>query len=124
MAIIIWLTVAKNPTPISQSHTTPSGQTGSSDSDPVATAAGQSQITPQAGRQDQLNPPQFAASDGGENWRCVASGHGQRRTQEGQRVAHSGALRHVGAINVMGRDLPALHPRHSDCLVTVRRRND
>lgn len=92
--------------------------------DPVATAVGQSQITPQAGRQDRLNPPQFAASDGGENWRCVASGHGQRQTQEGQRVAQSGALRHVGAIDVMGRDLPALHPRHSDCLVTVRRRND
>ena len=92
--------------------------------EPVEHAAGAAQITPQAGRQDRLNPPQFAAGDGQGNWRCIVSGHGARLTQEGQRVAQNGALRHVGAIDVMGRDLPALHPRRSDCLVTVRRRDN
>lgn len=104
--------------------TTTSAPTVTHRPQPRATAVGRTQVTPQIGRQDRLDPPQFADSDGKGNWRCLASGHGVRRTTEGQRVLQNGALRHVGSVDVLGRDLPALHPRHSDCIVSVRRRGD
>jgi hypothetical protein len=31
-------------------------------------------------------------------------------------------LRHVGTIDVLGRDLPALHPQHADCIISIKRR--
>jgi len=79
-------------------------------------------ITRSPGRQEQHNLPEFEASEGGQPWHCVASGHGQRKSLIDRRVSVSGALRHVGTIDVLGRDLPALHPQHADCIISIKRR--
>jgi hypothetical protein len=81
-------------------------------------------ITLTPGRQAQHNLPEFGAADGGQPWHCVASGHGQRKTLVDRRVSVSGALRHVGSIDVLGRDLPALHPQHANCIISIRPRAD
>jgi hypothetical protein len=81
-------------------------------------------ITSVPGRQALHDPPQFEAADGGRSWHCVASGHGQRRTLNERRVSVSGALRHIGSIDVLGRDLPALHPQHAECIILIRRRKN
>ncbi len=87
-------------------------------------ALGSQHVTEVSGRQPLHNAPRFAASDGGKNWHCIASGHGQRRTYTDGRVTVSGALRHIGAVDVLGRDLPALHPDHANCIISIRRRRD
>ncbi len=84
---------------------------------------GPEHVTPQTGRAVPHNPPRFTASDGGRDWHCIASGHGQRRVLTDGEVTSTGALRHVGAVDVLGRDLPALHPEHADCIISVRRRS-
>jgi hypothetical protein len=86
-------------------------------------ALGSQHVTQLSGRQPLHNAPRFAASDGGKSWHCIASGHGQRRTYTDGRVTVSGALRHIGAVDVLGRDLPALHPDHADCIISIRRRS-
>ena len=78
-------------------------------------------ITQNSGRQEQHNLPEFDAA-GGQPWNCVASGHGQRKTLSDRSVSVTGTLRHVGSIDVLGRDLPALHPQHADCIISIRRR--
>ncbi|MGA9411603.1 MAG: hypothetical protein WBV78_14295, partial [Roseobacter sp.] len=90
----------------------------------TGTALAKQHVTRVAGRQAQHNLPEFNAADGGKPWRCVASGHGQRKTLADRRVSVSGALRHVGSIDVLGRDLPALHPQHADCIISIRRKAD
>jgi hypothetical protein len=90
--------------------------------EPRTPAIGRTQITNVAGRQAAHATPRFRAEDGGKAWHCVASGHGQRRSVVDGRVEVSGALRHVGSVDVLGRDLPALHPRHSSCVISIRRR--
>ncbi|WP_292306040.1 hypothetical protein [Marivita sp.] len=84
---------------------------------------GQHVVTREIGRQPEHNAPRFQTTRG-EVIRCVASGHGKRRSVVDGEVESSGALRHVGSVDVLGRDLPALHPRHSKCIVTVKRRKD
>lgn len=84
-------------------------------------AVGQTLVTRNAGRQAAHDSARFAAADGG-NWNCLASGHGKRTTYADRQAQASGALRHVGAVDVMGRDLPAVHPRHSGCIIAVKRR--
>ncbi|MCR9150724.1 MAG: hypothetical protein NXH83_11160 [Rhodobacteraceae bacterium] len=91
---------------------------------PRGPALGPGHVTGTTGRQALHEPPAFAAADGGQPWRCLASGHGKRRTLSGDTVVSDGALRHVGAIDLLGRDLPALHPDHADCIISVRRRRD
>ncbi len=93
---------------------------------PVATepALKQAHITRFSGRQEQHNLPEFDAADGGQPWRCVASGHGQRKSLSDRRVSTSGTLRHVGSIDVLGRDLPALHPQHANCIISLKRRTN
>ena len=81
-------------------------------------------ITNTPGRQAQQDLPQFDAKGGGQPWRCVASGHGQRKTLTDRRVSVSGTLRHIGSIDVLGRDLPALHPQHAECIISIKRRGD
>jgi hypothetical protein len=91
---------------------------------PKAPSSAKTFITSAPGRQAQHAAPQFAADDGGRPWSCVASGHGMRRSVVDGKVVVAGALRHVGAIDVLGRDLPALHPDRSDCIISVRRRSE
>ena len=91
---------------------------------PTRPALAKKHVTVDPGRQEQHDLPQFDAADGGQPWRCVASGHGQRRTLNDRRVSVSGALRHIGSIDVLGRDLPALHPQHADCIISLRRKKN
>ena len=91
---------------------------------PSQPALAKNHVTVVPGRQEQHDLPQFDAEDGGQPWRCVASGHGQRRTLNDRRVSVSGALRHIGSIDVLGRDLPALHPQHADCIISLRRKKN
>ena len=81
-------------------------------------------ITRLPGRQPVHAEPRFAADDGGKPWRCLASGHGKRLNRADEGFESAGALRHVGAVDVLGRDLPALHPRHPNCIISIRRRRD
>ena len=83
---------------------------------------GRELITATPGRQPLHNPPAFQGKAQGETWNCVASGHGKRKSVEDGKVVSSGALRHVGSVDVLGQDLPALHPRHAHCIVLVKRR--
>lgn len=83
---------------------------------------GRELITSTPGRQPAHNPPAFQGKAQGEQWNCVASGHGKRKSVEDGKVVSNGALRHVGSVDVLGRDLPALHPRHPHCIVSVKRR--
>lgn len=89
---------------------------------PQAGAVGPTLVTRQTGRQPQHAAPQFAAKGGKGKWTCLASGHGKRRSATDREVRATGALRHVGAVDVLGRDLPALHPERSGCIISVRRR--
>ncbi len=89
---------------------------------PRQAARGPEHVTPRTGRAIAHNPPRFSSRDGGRSWHCLASGHGKRRTIVDGEVAVTGALRHVGAVDVLGRDLPALHPEHTSCIISVRRR--
>jgi len=91
---------------------------------PTRPALAKKHVTVDPGRQEQHDLPQFDAADGGQPWRCVASGHGQRRTLNDRRVSVSGALRHIGSIDVLGRDPPALHPQHADCIISLRRKKN
>ena len=104
----------------------PSGTPGTMTHSPTpkAPAAAKTHITSAPGRQAQHDAPQFAADDGGRPWTCLASGHGIRRSVVDGKVVGAGALRHVGAVDVLGRDLPALHPARSDCIISVRRRGE
>lgn len=79
-------------------------------------------ITTTPGRQPVHNPPAFQGNAQGETWNCVASGHGKRNSVEDGKVVSNGALRHVGSVDVLGQDLPAFHPRHAHCIVSVKRR--
>ncbi len=88
------------------------------------TSVGQALVTNTTGRQPAHATPRFRASDGGKDWHCIASGHGKRRSYVDGQVAVSGALRHIGAVDVLGRDLPALHPQHASCVISVRRRGN
>ena len=81
-------------------------------------------VTATPGRQHTDQAPQFAARDGGAPWSCVASGHGRRNRTVNGVAQGSGTLNHVGSVDVLGRDLPALHPDHADCIVAVRRRRN
>jgi hypothetical protein len=87
----------------------------------TAPPLGRQHVTNRPGRQEANNEPRFAGANGGA-WHCLASGHGKRRTRADGEVASQGALRHVGAVDVLGRDLPALHPDHAECIISVRRR--
>lgn len=91
---------------------------------PSQPAIGKVLVTETAGRQPAHNPPQFDVDKGGRAWNCLASGHGQRKTLSNRRVSVSGALTHVRSIDVLGRDLPALHPDHAECVLSVRRKRD
>ena len=104
--------------PVATGGTTTHAQT------PTLPALAKKHVTVDPGRQAQHDLPQFDADDGGQPWRCVASGHGQRRTLNDRRVSVSGALRHIGSIDVLGRDLPALHPQHADCIISLRRKKN
>lgn len=110
------------PKPV-QTASIPSGTAGTitHSSTVMGSTSAKTQITAAPGRQAQHDAPLFAADDGGKPWTCLASGHGIRRSVVDGRVVVAGALRHVGAIDVLGRDLPALHPGRSDCLISVRR---
>ena len=103
----------------------PQAQGGSSSHETQVTHApvASRHITVTPGRQAQHNPPSFADANGGGSWDCLASGHGQRETLTNRRVTVAGALQHVGSIDLVGRDLPALHPGHANCIISVQRRN-
>jgi hypothetical protein len=113
------------PRPV-QTASVPSGTPGTMTHSPTPAvpAVAKTHITANPGRQAQHAAPQFAADDGGRPWSCLASGHGMRRSVVDGKVVVAGALRHVGAIDVLGRDLPALHPGRSDCIISVRRRGE
>ncbi|WP_219787315.1 hypothetical protein [Celeribacter sp. PS-C1] len=119
-------TVMKRPKPRPNLHGQISNSGGATVQH-VPTPAGQmvSQdfITQKPGSQPTHDAPRFA-SDNGDVWRCVASGHGKRRSYADEEASANGALVHVGAIDVLGRDLPALHPSHSNCIISVKRRSE
>ncbi|WP_142638999.1 hypothetical protein [Ruegeria faecimaris] len=75
------------------------------------------------GRHDPHDLPRFRSAAAKENWECVASGFGQRRYDAGRGVLlNSGALRHLGNVDAMARDVPARHPKHSGCIISVKRK--
>ena len=123
-------TATPGATPIMVPRPRPSGLT-SAKPGPSATVAhrqsltspplGRQHVTNRPGRQEANNEPRFASTNGGA-WHCLASGHGKRHTRVDGEVASQSALRHVGAVDVLGRDLPALHPDHAECIISVRRR--
>lgn len=114
------------PRPTTTATTTPTNGGGPIKHAPEVTmpARGHEQITIETGRQTPHAPPRFASEDGAGDWACLASGFGKRRTAADADSQANGALRHVGAVDVLGRDLPALHPDHTSCIITVRRRKD
>jgi hypothetical protein len=111
------------PRPSAQKPAATGGNTTHSQT-PTRPALAKKHVTVDPGRQEQHDLPQFDATDGGQPWRCAASGHGQRRILSDRRVSVSGALRHIGSIDVLGRDLPALHPQHADCIISLRRKKN
>lgn len=75
------------------------------------------------GRHDPHDLPRFRNAAAKENWECVASGFGRRRYDAGRGVLLSnGALRHLGNVDAMARDVPARHPKHSGCIISVKRK--
>ncbi len=75
------------------------------------------------GRHDPHDLPRFRNAATKENWECVASGFGQRRYDAGRGVLlNNGALRHLGNVDAMARDVPARHPKHSGCIISVKRK--
>ncbi len=75
------------------------------------------------GRHDPHDLPRFRDAAAKENWECVASGFGQRRYDAGRGVLlNNGALRHLGNVDAMARDVPARHPKHSGCIISVKRK--
>ncbi len=75
------------------------------------------------GRHDPHDLPRFRSAAAKENWECVASGFGQRRYDAGRGVLlNNGALRHLGNVDAMARDVPARHPKHSGCIISVKRK--
>ncbi len=75
------------------------------------------------GRHDPHDLPRFRSVAAKENWECVASGFGQRRYDAGRGVLlNNGALRHLGNVDAMARDVPARHPKHSGCIISVKRK--
>ncbi|WP_298938155.1 hypothetical protein [uncultured Ruegeria sp.] len=74
------------------------------------------------GRHDAHALPRFRNAVN-EEWECVASGFGQRRYDAGRGVLlNSGALRHLGNVDAMARDVPARHPKHSGCIISIKRK--
>ncbi|MGI9368320.1 MAG: hypothetical protein ACR2O2_05725 [Ruegeria sp.] len=75
------------------------------------------------GRHDAHDLPRFRSADANEEWECVASGFGQRKYDAGRGILlNSGALRHLGNVDAMARDVPARHPKHSGCIISVKRK--
>ncbi len=75
------------------------------------------------GRHDPHDLPKFRNAAAKEDWECVASGFGQRRYDAGRGVLlNNGALRHLGNVDAMARDVPARHPKHSGCIISVKRK--
>lgn len=75
------------------------------------------------GRHDPHDLPRFRNAATKENWECVASGFGQRRYDAGRGVLlNNGALRHLGNVDAMAQDVPARHPKHSGCIISVKRK--
>jgi hypothetical protein len=37
-------------------------------------------------------------------------------------LVNSGALRHLGNVDAMARDVPARHPKHSGCVISIKRK--
>lgn len=109
-----------NPRPSAQRPTASGGPTTHSQTAKTPPVAAR-HITAAPGRQPQHDPPQFADAEGGANWHCLASGHGQRKSLVNRRVEVSGALRDVGSIDLTGRDLPALHSGHANCIISIKR---
>ncbi len=80
-------------------------------------------IATTTGRHDSHDLPRFRKAETGEHWDCVASGFGRRRYDAGRGVLlSSGALRHLGNVDAMARDVPARHPKHSGCIISVKRK--
>jgi hypothetical protein len=75
------------------------------------------------GRHEQTNLPKFRNNANKEEWECVASGFGRRSeaTERGG-VLVNGALRHLGNVDALARDVPARHPKHSGCMISIKRK--
>lgn len=119
--------VIVRPKPRPAKLTAPSGQTAAS-----ATHQPKIQSAPKKfqhiaavpGRHAPHDPPRFKEGAAGEEWECVASGFGPRRTANarGQLLA-SGALRHIGNVDAMARGVPARHLKHSGCIISINGAN-
>lgn len=84
---------------------------------------GTGQVTAQPGRQPGGAHPAFTDPSGSGNWNCVASGVGARQVLKGGRIVTTGVQRHVGNVDALGRDVPAKHPKHPHCIISVQRRD-
>jgi len=47
----------------------------------------------------------------------------RKRRIEGMKSSRWRWHQHVGSIDLVGRDLPALHPGHANCIISVKRKN-
>lgn len=84
---------------------------------------GTGQIAARPGRHAGGAHPAFADPAGGGNWNCVASGMGVRQVLKGGRLVTTGVQRHAGNVDALGRDVPAKHPKHPHCIISVQRRD-
>lgn len=100
--------------------TTAGGGTITHAPQPAKPALGPTHVTIAPGRQPAHAEARFAASDGGGDWNCLASGHGRRANGSPDEVA--GIFTHAGAVDSLARDVPARHPKHTHCMITVRRK--
>jgi len=89
---------------------------------PTVASVGQNLVTSRPGRQPLHAPPAFAAGDGDSQWHCMASGHGKRRGVNGEEVEVAGTFVHAGFVESLARDVPARHPKHAECMISIRRK--
>lgn len=80
-------------------------------------------VARRSGRQLAHDIPQFHDPRTGQIWECHASGHGQRRHVDAEgRETFDGELPLGRVVDVLAFEVPARHPRHAGCLISIRRR--
>ena len=76
-------------------------------------------IAPKAGLQRPHAVPSFM-HESGERWDCVMSGFHDRAHEE--QAVSSGVLLHVDTNDQLFADVPAEHPLHPGCMISVKRK--
>ncbi len=124
----VYRIILSRPTPRPHAHRAPSTTTPASvrhHPDHRSEPRKHRHVAASPGRHEQHDLPAFREDATGDLWDCVASGFGQRRalpTERGTALS-AGALRHLGSVDAIARDVPARHPEHAGCVISVKRRD-